>query len=70
MVEDGATQGLVWRLLDPESRPTSGYSPTPPFEEKIDKARQKFTEFKDDCCILVLHGCKSIYRRPMTPEVV
>lgn len=60
----------VKELWDPESIPTSGYDPTPPFEEKIDKARKKFAEFKDDCCILVLHGCKSIYRLPMIPEVV
>ncbi len=60
----------VKELWDPESTPTGGYDPTSPFEGKIDKARKKFTEFKDDCCILVLHGCKSIYRLPMTTEVV
>src|SRR5438445_11209993 len=61
----------VKELVDPESSPTGGYDPTPPFEEKIDKARTKFTEFKDDdCCIWVIHGCKSIYRRPMIPEIV
>jgi hypothetical protein len=60
----------VKELVDPESKPTGGYEPTPPFEEKIDQARKKFMEFKDECCVLVLHGCKSIYRRPMTPEIV
>jgi hypothetical protein len=60
----------VKELSDPKSKPTGGYDPTPPFEEKIDQARKQFAEFKEDSCILVLHGCKSIYRRPMTPEVV
>jgi hypothetical protein len=60
----------VKELADPECKPTGGYDPTPPFEEKIDQARKKFTEFKDDCCVLVLHGCKSIYRRPMLQEIV
>jgi len=60
----------VKELVDPEIMPTGGFDPTPPFEGKIDKARKKFKEFKGDCCILVLHGCKSIYRRPMIPEIV
>jgi len=60
----------VKELLDPESKPTKGFDPTPPFEEKIDKARKKFSEFKDDPCVLVLHGCKSIYRLPMLDVIV
>ncbi len=60
----------VKEMAEPELTPTGGYDPTPPFEEKIDKARRKFAEFKDDCCILVLHGCKSIYRLPMIDVIV
>ncbi len=60
----------VKEVLDPEMKPTGGFDPTDPLEEKIGQARKKFKEFKEDCCILVLHGCKSIYRRPMIPEIV
>lgn len=60
----------VKELLHPESRPTGGFDPTPPFEGKIDKARKKFAGFKDDPCVLVLHGCKSIYRLPMIDVIV
>jgi len=60
----------VKELGDPKARPTGGFDPTPPFEARIDKARRKFAEFKDDCCILVLHGCKSIYRIPMIDVIV
>lgn len=60
----------VKELLDPAVKPTGCFDPTHALEEKIDQARKKFAEFKGDCCVLVLHGCKSIYRRPMTPEIV
>jgi hypothetical protein len=60
----------VKELLEPETIPTRGFDPTPPFEEKINEVRKQFKEFKQDSCVLVLHGCKSIYRRPMTPEIV
>lgn len=60
----------VKELVDPKSKPTAGYDPTRPFEDKINEARKQFAEFKDDCCILVLHGCKSIYRLAMTPVIV
>lgn len=59
----------VKELTDPEPPPPGGYDPTDLFEERINKARKKFKEFKSDCCILVLHGCKSVYGRPMIPEV-
>ena len=60
----------VKELLDPETMPTGGFDPTPPYEEKIDRAREQFREFKEDCCVLVLHGCRSIFRRPMVHEIV
>jgi hypothetical protein len=60
----------VKEFVDPESPPMGGYDPTPPFEEKIDQARKKFAEFKDACCVLVLHSCKSIHRLPMISTVV
>jgi hypothetical protein len=60
----------VKEFEDPGTIPAGEYDPTPPYEERIQKARKKFKEFKDDCCVLVLHGCKSIFRRPMIPEVV
>lgn len=60
----------VKELGNPKARPTGGFDPTPPFEARIEKARKKFAEFKDDCCILVLHGCKSIYRIPTIDVVV
>jgi hypothetical protein len=60
----------VKELDDPETVPAGSYDPTEPYEEKIDRARKKFKEFKDECCVLVLHGCKSIFRRPMIPEIV
>lgn len=47
---------------DPAVRPTSGFSPVPAIREKIDQARKKYKEYKADCCGLVLHNCKSIYR--------
>jgi hypothetical protein len=60
----------VKELAVPETIPTGSYDPTEPYEEKIDRARKKFKEFKDECCVLVLHGCKSIFRRPIIPEIV
>jgi hypothetical protein len=60
----------IKELMDPEVKPTVGFDPTPPFEEKINEVRKQFKEFKGDCCVLVLHGCKSIYRLPLTPEIV
>ena len=60
----------VKELLDPEVNPIGGHDPTPPFEEKIDQARKKFAEFKDSCCILVLHSCKSIHRIAMIGTVL
>lgn len=60
----------VKELVDPESKPTREFDPTPPFEEKIDEARKKFGEFKDACCVLVLHSCKSIFRLAMIDVIV
>jgi len=60
----------VKEMDEPKLARTGGFDPTPPFEEKINAVRKQFREFKDDCCVLVLHGCKSIFRLPMTPEIV
>jgi hypothetical protein len=54
----------------PKIAPRGSFDPTRPIKEKIDQARKKFKEFKDSCCVLVLHGCESIYRNPMLPSVV
>lgn len=49
--------------------PGGAFDPTSPIEQKIDDARKQFNEFKDDHCVLVLHGCKTIYA-PMIPETL
>jgi hypothetical protein len=59
-------RGKVWlevKEIDaPARRPTTYFSPLPPIAEKIGQARRKFREYKSDCCALVLHSCKNIYR--------
>jgi hypothetical protein len=60
----------VKELFEPEVKPTGWYDPTDPLEEKIDQARKKFKEYKDSCCTLVLHSCKSIYRPLMIPGII
>jgi hypothetical protein len=46
------------------------FDPTLPLRKKIDSARDKFKEFKDDCCILVLHSCSNIFIRTDISAVV
>jgi hypothetical protein len=56
----------------PERRPKQGegFSPCPAIARKIERAREKFKEFREDCCALVLHSCKSIYRSAETDAVL
>jgi len=46
----------------PETKPTGGYSPLPPIRDRINRAREKFADYRDCCCGVVLWGSKSIYR--------
>jgi hypothetical protein len=47
---------------EPETKPVGGYSPLPPIRDRINRAREKFTEYRKYCCGVVLWGSKSIYR--------
>ena len=64
---------VVWfevkEFDDPRTKPMNGFSPCPAIREKINQARKKFKEYKSECCNLVLHNCKSNYRRT-DPEAV
>jgi hypothetical protein len=55
---------------DPAVRPMGGFSPVPAIREKIEQARKQFKEYKNDCCGLVLHNCKSIYRSTQLEAVL
>lgn len=52
----------VKEFNDPKPKPTTGFSPCPPIAEKISKASKQFREYRNDCCVLVLHNCLSVYR--------
>lgn len=70
-----ASDGLLcWlevkEFNDPDVKPTSGFSPCPPIADRINKACKQFHEYKDDCCALVLHNCRSIYRSTQVSAVL
>lgn len=74
LIDGGSTR--VWLEVKEfdatERRPKQGegFSPCPAIARKIGRAREKFKEFREDCCALVLHSCKSIYRSTETDAVL
>jgi hypothetical protein len=46
----------------PETTPSGGYSPLPPIRDRINRAREKFMDYRNCCCGVVLWGSKSIHR--------
>jgi len=46
----------------PAPEPSGGFSPCRPIQKKINRAREQFKEYPDQCCALVLWNSKSILR--------
>jgi hypothetical protein len=46
------------------------HDPLPSISEKIEAARKKFKEYKDDCCVAVFHACQSVIRSFHPPYVM
>jgi hypothetical protein len=59
---DGNCVFEVKEFDEPETRPVGGFSPLPPIRDRINRAREKFTNYRDSCCGVVLWGSKSIVR--------
>jgi hypothetical protein len=47
---------------EPQVRPVGGYDPLPPIRHKIKRAAEKFSQYRDPRCGVVLRGSKSIVR--------
>jgi len=47
---------------EPETLPFGGYDPLPPIRHKIKRAAEKFTDYRNYCCGIVLWGSRSIHR--------
>lgn len=59
----------VKEFNEPAIEPSGGYTPSPPIQKKIRRVREKFREYQDRPCALVLWNSKTIFRSTQ-PEVV
>src|ERR1700739_2438354 len=59
----------VKEFEEPAVKPSGGFSPLPPIQEKVSQARKQFKDYREHCCALVLWNSKSIYRSLLLDSV-